>query len=60
MQVDCPYCENEINLECEDLPNNACDDLEIEYPHCDEHLKVGWYAEAEVRQVIDGGTWKAA
>ena len=49
MNIDCPYCEKNIDLGNFDLPNHACDSTEIECPECDEAFNVGWYATAELR-----------
>ena len=51
MNINCPYCDTEIDLDNYDMPNNACDDMEItcENESCESDFKVGWYATAEVR-----------
>ncbi len=51
MKIKCPSCKTEIDLDNYDLPQNACDDVEIdcENEDCEETLTVGWYATAELR-----------
>ena len=49
MNIECPHCEKEIDLDNFDLPQNACDSTEIECPYCEGDLSVGWYATAELR-----------
>ena len=49
MNIDCPYCEKNIDLDDYDLSNYACDSVEIDCPECEEQLNVGWYATAELR-----------
>lgn len=51
---ECPACEGECLIENEDLPDRACDDVEFECPHCNTEMRVGWYAEVEVRSVTVG------
>lgn len=49
MEIECPFCKKESEVDGEDLPDNACDDAEYECPHCDYLMNIGWYATAEVR-----------
>ena len=49
MNIKCPECDHEIELDCDDLPEMACDSNEIECPLCEHEFKVGWYATAEYR-----------
>jgi len=48
-EINCPKCEKEINVESEDLPERACDDGDIDCPHCEHSFKFGWIAELETR-----------
>jgi len=50
MDIDCPYCNKNTELDCDVLPSHACDDVLWECPECEREMKIGWYAEAEVRQ----------
>ena len=49
MNIECPECDHDIDLESEDMPDRACDETEIECPLCQHEFKVGWYATAEYR-----------
>ena len=51
MYIECPKCTQEIDLDGYDMPNNACDSMEIECENeeCQEEFAVGWYATAEIR-----------
>lgn len=49
MNINCPHCDREFDVS-DDLPQNACDDTEIDCD-CGAILLIGWYAEAEVRRV---------
>lgn len=51
MEIECPSCNTEIDLDKYDLAKNACDDVDIECENedCEEILTVGWYATAELR-----------
>jgi len=48
-EINCPDCEKEIQVESEDLPLMACDDADIECPHCYHEFKFGWIAQLETR-----------
>ena len=43
----CPECE--VDVEIEDMPDRACDDMEWECPHCGYTTIIGWTAEVEER-----------
>ena len=49
MDIDCPECGENMEVECEDLPIRACDDTEYNCQHCDHGFKIGWYATVELR-----------
>jgi predicted Zn finger-like uncharacterized protein len=49
MIIECPNCEQDVNVESEDLPERACDDMEIDCGKCGHTFSIGWYAELEIR-----------
>lgn len=49
----CDVCNKENEVECEDLPELACDEEEFECRHCHSILLIGWYVEAECRGVVN-------
>ena len=49
MIIECPICDMETEIESDDLPGSACDDIDWECPHCKSKMLIGWYAEIEVR-----------
>ncbi len=51
MDIDCPKCGKNIDLDNYNLPDRACDDTDIvcENEGCEEKFKVGWFATAEIR-----------
>ena len=49
MNIECPKCKEEMDLEDVDLSKFACDSVEVECIHCDEIMAIGWYATAELR-----------
>ena len=51
MEINCPACDKEIDLDNYNMPDRACDDMDItcENEECQEEFVVGWYATAEVR-----------
>ena len=49
MNVECPSCGYDNDVEGEDLPNRACDDSEFECSECENVFNIGWYATVEVR-----------
>lgn len=57
---ECPCCEEESEVEMEDLPDRACDDMEYECPHCGSQMIIGWRAEIEVRMVASDNSDTAA
>jgi len=51
MNIDCPYCDKNMELDGEDLPERACDDEDFMCRHCENVFQIGWYATAEVRSM---------
>jgi len=49
MNIDCPHCEKNIDLDDFDLDDFSCDSVEIDCPECEGAFNVGWYATAELR-----------
>ena len=51
MKIDCPVCGKTIDLSNYNMPDLACDDMDIECENedCGEEFRVGWYATAELR-----------
>lgn len=50
MNIDCPKCEMNNELDHEDLPDKSCDDNEnYECLYCEHIFAIGWVAEAELR-----------
>lgn len=49
MNIDCPECDKNNELDCDDLPERACDDGDVECKHCEHVFSAGWYATAELR-----------
>jgi predicted nucleic acid-binding Zn ribbon protein len=49
MDIDCPSCGKNSELDSDDLPHDACDHEEYECKHCEVAFNIGWYATAEVR-----------
>lgn len=47
----CPACDEDNELEDEQLPKRACDDMRYECEHCGQEMTIGWVAEIEVRSV---------
>jgi len=50
MNIDCPECGKNNELDHDDLPERACDDnTAYECTHCEHVFSIGWCAEAELR-----------
>ena len=49
MDIDCPKCEENSELDCDDTPSDACDSKMYTCPHCEHEFLIGWYATAELR-----------
>ena len=49
MNIECPECGFDNDVDGEDLPKFACDDEFFECKKCEHEFKIGWYAEVELR-----------
>ena len=49
MNIDCPECGKNNELDSDDLPSNACNDKDFECHYCEHVFSIGWYATAENR-----------
>ena len=49
MEIECPKCGDLQELDCEDLPADACDSVEYECQCCEHEFMIGWFAEVEIR-----------
>lgn len=49
MNIDCPECSHNNDLDYGDLPDAACDSSEFECKNCEHKFMIGWIAEAELR-----------
>ena len=49
MEIECPECKKESEVEGEDLPHNACDEKYFQCTHCGFEFLIGWYAIVELR-----------
>ncbi len=49
MDIDCPECGKNNELDSGDLADYACDSEEFECIHCEHVFSIGWYATAELR-----------
>ncbi|VAW38880.1 hypothetical protein MNBD_GAMMA01-1294 [hydrothermal vent metagenome] len=49
LDFECPHCHKEFEIEGDNLPDFACDDVIWECPECDKETKIGWYAVIEER-----------
>jgi hypothetical protein len=49
MDIDCPKCKKNLNVEGEDLPTDCCDSTDFECQYCGEEFNIGWYATVEIR-----------
>ena len=49
MDIDCPKCEKNNEVDGEDLPERACDDAIFKCLWCDHDFSIGWFAEIELR-----------
>ena len=49
MDIGCPECGKNMEIDGEDLPSHACDDTEYNCQHCDHEFNIGWYAVVEIR-----------
>jgi len=49
MEIECPECKKTNEVEGDDLPANACDDIEFECSYCQHNFMIGWFADVELR-----------
>ena len=49
MEITCPKCDHDNDLDTGDLPDNACDSSQFECENCEHEFSIGWYAVAELR-----------
>jgi len=49
MNIDCPDCGKNNEIEGDDLPDRVCDDAYYTCKYCEHEFKIGWYAEVELR-----------
>tara|TARA_R110000772_G_scaffold227268_1_gene337989 strand:- start:354 stop:503 length:150 start_codon:yes stop_codon:yes gene_type:complete len=49
MNIECPACEYDNELDSDDLPSHACDSVDFECSNCEHVFPIGWFAEAELR-----------
>ena len=49
MNINCPHCEKNNELDGDDLSDYACDAEDYECKYCEESFRIGWYATAELR-----------
>ena len=51
LDFECPYCGEENEIELEDLPDRACDEMGFECKHCENDMKIGWAPVIEIRSI---------
>ena len=49
MNIECPRCDFDNEVDTEALADNACDSVDFECCQCDYVFKIGWFAEVELR-----------
>ena len=49
MDIECPNCHKEYEIEHDYFPENACDEREYECDFCGKDLLIGWEASATAR-----------
>jgi len=49
MDIDCPKCGKNNELDSDDLTGDACDSDDFECGYCEHEFSIGWYATAELR-----------
>jgi len=49
MNIDCPHCKKENDIDSDYLPDAACEDAEYQCDFCEKEFSFGWYAELELR-----------
>ena len=48
----CPVCDHDWDVEYEDMPSHACDSRKVTCPSCGSVLLAGWVAVGDVREII--------
>lgn len=49
MNIECPKCGYDNEVDAEDLPTRACDDADFNCNDCEHTFQIGWIAEVELR-----------
>lgn len=49
MNIDCPECDFNNEVEGDDLPEKCCDSSEFQCKRCDHIFDISWYATVEIR-----------
>ena len=49
MNIGCPKCKQDNDIEGVDLPDRACDDADYKCIYCEHTFAIGWCAEVELR-----------
>lgn len=49
MDINCPECNHENEVDGDDLPIHACDSEDFECSNCEHVFSIGWYATVELR-----------
>jgi len=49
MNINCPECGHNNEVDGEDLPSHSCDSEEFECSNCEYVFDIGWYAVVELR-----------
>lgn len=48
MEIDCPNCNETLEVDGEDLQDRACDSTNCKCSKCGHEFLIGWYAEVEI------------
>lgn len=48
---ECLSCDEKLDIDTEDMPDNACDVVDFECPHCHQEMTLGWVSLVEVRSL---------
>jgi hypothetical protein len=49
MNIECPECGFDNDIDGEDLPDRACDSEDFECRQCEHTFLIGWVADVELR-----------
>jgi hypothetical protein len=49
MNIDCPHCGKNNEIDGDDLSPHCSEDEGYECKYCEHEFKIGWYAEVELR-----------